>query len=335
MVYIYVKKVGGKSYYYLRLSKRVSGKLVVKDIAYLGNNISNLESNLESIEKTYKDEIRKSYKTIKRFLDTNKYLERVKALKLKSTPYLEKEDFDNVEALKLHFNEHFLKLHHETIINTYKNFLVEFAYNTTSMEGNTITLKEANNLLREDLTPKERSPREIFDLQNTQKVFFYLIENNPELTHELIIEIHDKLLENIDARKGYRTHDIRVFKSHFDASPAKYVRTDMDLLLKWYHQHKNSIHPLALVGMFHQKLEKIHPFSDGNGRTGRMLMNYMLLRSKFPPIVIQKKNRAAYLRALSLADKSSPSDISPEYFTPLIKHLAEEYAEGYWNNFNV
>jgi Fic family protein len=335
MVYIYVKHVGGKNYYYLRLSKRVNGKLVVKDVAYLGDDLSKMEQIIDSLEKKYRDQIRKSYKTIKRFLDSNIYLEKIKKMKIKSIPYLEADELEQIEALKLHFNNHFLKLDRETIRNTYKNFLVEFAYNTTSIEGNTITLKEANKLLREDLTPNERSPREIFDLQNTQKVFFYLIENEFDLSHELIIDIHDKLMENIDARKGYRTHDIRVFKSHFDASPAKYVKTDMDILIKWYKQHKGRIHPLALAGMLHQKFEKIHPFSDGNGRTGRMLMVYMLLKEGFPPIIIQKKNRADYLRVLAIADKSNPSSIEPEHFKGLIKYLAGEYMESYWNTFNV
>jgi len=335
MVYIYVKHVGGKNYYYLRLSKRVNGKLVVKDVAYLGDDLSKMEQIIDSLEKKYRDQIRKSYKTIKRFLDSNIYLEKIKKMKIKSIPYLEADELEQIEALKLHFNNHFLKLDRETIRNTYKNFLVEFAYNTTSIEGNTITLKEANKLLREDLTPNERSPREIFDLQNTQKVFFYLIENEFDLSHELIIDIHDKLMENIDARKGYRTHDIRVFKSHFDASPAKYVKTDMDILIKWYKQHKGRIHPLALAGMLHQKFEKIHPFSDGNGRTGRMLMVCMLLKEGFPPIIIQKKNRAEYLRVLAIADKSNPSSIEPEHFKGLIKYLAGEYLESYWNTFNV
>jgi len=335
MVYIYVKRVGGKKYYYLRMSKRVNGKIVVKDVAYLGDDLSKMEQTIDALEKKYKDQIRKSYKTLKRFLDSNIYLEKIKKMKIKSIPYLEADELEQVEALRLHFNNHFLKLDRETIRDTYKNFLVEFAYNTTSIEGNTITLREANKLLREDLTPEERSPREIFDLQNTQKVFFQLIENDIDLSHDLIIDIHDKLMENIDARMRYRTHDIRVFKSHFDASPAKYVKTDMDILIKWYNQHRGKIHPLALAGMFHQKFEKIHPFSDGNGRTGRMLMVYMLIKEGFPPIIVQKKNRVEYLRVLAIADRSSPSGIEPEHFKGLIKYFASEYLESYWNTFNV
>jgi Fic family protein len=335
MVYIYVKKVGGKPYYYLRLSKRVGGKVRIKDIAYLGSEVSELEANIDKLNKKYGKEIRKAYKTLKRFIDSNHYLEKVKKLKIKSNDYIDYALLEEIEAIRMHFNEHFLKLDRETIKNTYKNFLVEFAYNTTSIEGNTITLNEANKLLRDNLTPNEKTPREIFDLQNTQKVFFDLLENDFELNHDFIIRIHDSLMINIDARTGYRTHDIRVIRSHFDASPAKYVRTDMDLLIKWYNKNKGSLHPLVLASLFHQKFEKIHPFSDGNGRTGRMLMVYVLLKSKYPPIIIQKINRAEYLKTLAIADKSPPSSIEPKYFKELVNYVASEYADAYWNTFNI
>lgn len=335
MAYIYVKNINKKPYYYLRISKRINGKVTIKDIAYLGDDVSKIEENLDKIEGKYKKEIRKGYKTIKKFIDTNYYFEKIKELKLKNDIYLAKEPLYWVEAAKMHFNEKFLKLDSETKKEVYKNFLIEFAYNTTSIEGNTITLHEANKLLNEDLTPKERTPREIFDLQNTEKAFFYLLDSKEEIGHELIIKMHDMLLENIDVRKGYRTYDIKVAGSHFDSSPAKYVRTDMDILIKWYNSNKGKIHLFALAAIFHEKFEKIHPFADGNGRTGRMLVNYMLLRSSYPPVIIRKKNRAEYLKAMSAADESKPSGSEPKYFIELIEYLAFEYKTLYWNIFNV
>lgn len=335
MAYIYKKVIGGKPYYYLRISTRVGGKINIKDIAYLGDDLSKINSQLDKIPEKYKHEIRKGYKTLKKFIDSNVYLEKIKKLKIKSDLYFERDSLEKVEAIKLHFNNYFLKLDRQTIFDTYKNFLIEFAYNTTSIEGNTITLKEADKLLRENLTPKERAPREIFDLQNTEKVFFYLLEEKPEFNQDLIIKIHDMLIENIDARKGYRTTDIRVFKSHFEASPGKYVKTDMNIFMQWYEKHKNLLHPFVLAALFHQKLEKIHPFSDGNGRTGRMLMIYLLLKNSYPSIIIQKKNRGEYLSALASADQSPPSSTNIKYFKLLVNYLASEYFENYWKVFNI
>ena len=335
MAYIYKKTKNGKSYYYLRISKRVKGRVFTKDVAYLGNTIPKVISELENLPAKYAAEIRKSYKKIKHFIDSNTYLEKVKKLKLKDDDYLERDVLDNVEAINLHFKTIFLKLNEKTIMNVYKDFLVEFAYNTTSIEGNTITLQEADKLLRENLTPKEKSLREIYDLKNTQETFFNLLENKPKFNHELILEMHKGLMKNIDKRTGYRTHDIRVFKSHFESSPAKYVKADMDLLLHWYKKHEKKLHPLVLNSLFHQKFEKIHPFSDGNGRTGRMLFNYLLILQDYPPFIIQRKNRSEYLKNLNKADKSYPNGIEIKHYADLVNYVSNEFIESYWNTFNV
>ncbi len=335
MVYIYRKKKNGKDYYYLRISKRLKGRVFTKDIAYLGNNITKVASKLDNLQSKYASEIRKSYEKIKHFIDSNTYLEKVKKLKIKNDDYLKRELLEDIEAINLHFKTNFLKLNEETIMNTYKNFLVEFAYNTTSIEGNTITLKEANKLLRENLTPKEKSLREVYDLQNTQEIFFNLLENRPKFNHELIMGIHKGLMKNIDKRIGYRNHDIRVFKSHFESSPAKYVKTDMNLLLKWFNENEKKLHPLVLGVLFHQKFEKIHPFSDGNGRTGRMILNYMLIMKNYPPFIIKRKNRSEYLKNLSKADKSDLNGIKVNHYSSLVNYVGDEFVESYWNNFNI
>jgi Fic family protein len=332
MAYIYKKIIGKRPYYYLRVSKREGEKVITKDIAYLSNDISKIQKQLDKLPLKYKKEIRKSHKNIKKFIDSHYYLDKVK--KLKSDPYFNIEVLKKIEAIRLHYFKEFSKLDNKTKEEVFRHFLIDFAYNTTSIEGNTITLEEAEKLLKENLTPKEKTPREIFDLQNTQKVFFYLLENRPKFSQKLVITIHDMLLENIDLRKGYRDKEIRVFQSHFKTSPGKYVKTDMDILFKWFEKYNDKLHPLVLASLFHQKFEKIHPFFDGNGRTGRIVMNYMLILNKYPPLIIQKKKRSAYLQALSTADKSDFNDIEPKYFKKLINYIASEMIESYWNNFN-
>lgn len=335
MAYIYRKLIHGKPYYYLRISKRIKGKTVVKDVAYLGSDVSEVRKKLDDLPLKYKREIKKSFRNINKTLKSDYYLKKAKTLKLKQNPYISKELLENIEAIKLHFSREFLRLDEITIKEVYKNFLIDFAFNTTSLEGNTITLAEADKLLRENLTPKNRTLREIYDLKNTEKVFFEILKSKKEITQEFIISIHDKLLENIDNRKGYRTHDVRVFKSHFKSSPAVYIRTDMGILLRWFKRNKDRFHPLVLVGVFHQKFEKIHPFADGNGRTGRILMNYILLQNGYPPFIIKKSRRGEYLDCLSKGDKVDLTDAHPEHYNGLISYLAEEMIDSYWNNFLI
>lgn len=333
MVYIYKKVVGSNNYYYLRASERKGKKVISKDIAYLGSSIEEVKSNLEKLPQ-YKDKIRKAYKTINSFLESNHFLEKAKELKLKKDEFL-KEKTGEIEACKLHFTEVFNKLNSLTKKEALKNYIIEFAYNTASIEGNTINLEEARNLLTDGITPKDKTLREIYDLQNTEKVFFELLNSNlhDEIEHGLIIEIHDKLLENIDERKGYRKTDIRVVRSNFDASPGKYVKTDIDLLLKWYHENKRKLHPLALAIIFHHKFEKIHPFMDGNGRTGRMLMNFILLKNNLPPTIIHKKTRKEYLEAMREADLSELWKIDEKKYSDLIAYGTDEFIDTYWSIF--
>ncbi len=300
----------------------------------MGSKVSEVEKKLNKLSG-YKNEIRRAYRNIKKFIQSEHYLKKAEALKLKSDPYLTQELFESVEAAKLHFNEQFQKLDEKTKEETYKNFLVDFAFNTTSIEGNTITLNEANRLLKENLTPKNRTLREIYDLKNTEKAFFGILESKEKISHEFVIRMHDQLLENIDPRKGYRTHDVKVTMSRFEPSPAAYIKIDMGILFKWLDKHEGRIHPLVLAGLFHQKFERIHPFSDGNGRTGRMLMNYMLLKSGYPPIIIKKSRRGDYLDALGVGNKLDLNETDQKYFKELIKYLAEELIGSYWNSFLV
>lgn len=333
MVYIYKKPIGNKTYYYLRASEKKGKKLITKDIAYLGSTISEVKINLDKLSE-YKEQIRKSYKIINSFLESNHFLEKAHKLKLKKDHFL-KNKTEEVEACKIHYIELFNNLDKQTKNETFKNYVIEFAYNTASIEGNTINLEEARNLLNEGITPKDKTLREVYDLQNTEKTFFELLNSklNRELENNLIIEIHDKLLENIDERKGYRISDVRVVKSNFDASPGKYVKTDMDLLLRWYDENKNKLHPLVLAIIFHHKFEKIHPFMDGNGRTGRMIMNFILLKNNLAPTIIHKKTRKEYLQAMREADLSDLWKIDENKYSDLIVYGIEEYLMTYWNIF--
>jgi Fic family protein len=188
-------------------------------------------------------------------------------------------------------------------------------------------------LLTDQVTPHNRTLREVHDIQNTEQAFFHILEKPLELSHESIISLHQNLMANIDPRIGYRTGDVHVVHSHFTSTPAPYVKTDMTLLLRWYHSKRKILHPLILAGLFHHKFEKIHPFFDGNGRTGRMLMNAILLTATYPPCIVRKTSRAAYLEALSKADGANLPDSPPATYKPLVNLLAVEYADTYWSNF--
>jgi len=336
MAYIHVKRIGGVNYYTLRISVRKNGKVVTKDLVNLGSDISKI--SIESLERKYKKEIRDSYDTIKKFLDTHYYVDKVKSLKLKKDSHFTKGQLEEIEAAKLHYNEKFLKSSKSVREQAFESFLLSFAVNSSAIEGNTITLKEAYKLFKEDILPKDKTLREVHDLNNTKRVVEFLKEKKPKLNLDLIIIIHDMLLEGIDPRKGIRNHDIKIFGQPFKPSPARYVKADMQLLLEWHKKNKEKLHPLALVIFFHHKFEKIHPFSDGNGRTGRVIMNYILEGIGYPPLVISKRFRKEYLDAMNKADaamRKGFSNTELKHYESLLSFVQSQFVSSYWDTFLV
>lgn len=336
MAYIHVKKIGDRKYYSLRVSVRKGNRVVTKDLCNLGSDLSRI--NLRDLEREYKKEVRKSYKTLKKFLDSNRFLEKAKKSKIKASPFFTKDLLLEIEAIRLHYKSKFIKLDKSTRNEVFESFLIKFAVNSTSIEGNTITLKEAYRLFTDDIMPKDRSLREVYDLTNTKKTVKFLYETKPKLNSDLIVKIHDMLLDKIDKRKGFRTTDIHIFGQPFKPAPAKYVKSDISLLIKWYNKNKGKMHPLALSIFFHHKFESIHPFSDGNGRTGRVIMNYILSENSYPPLVISNRFRKIYIKSMNKADDSVKKDLlgtNTEKYRGLIEFVVSEYKLSYWDTFLV
>ena len=178
----------------------------------------------------------------------------------------------------------------------------------------------------------------VHELTNTKKVMDFLDNKNQEITLKFIENIHDMLLENIDNRNGFRTSDIKILGQPFKPTPARYVKSDMELLLKWYNKNKKKLHPLGLITLFHHKFESIHPFSDGNGRTGRILVNYILSLNKYPPLIISRRFRKEYLRLMNQSDKFIRKDLLGEDlkgYKSLIDFIYSQFKNSYWDIFLV
>jgi Fic family protein len=315
---------------------REGNRVITKDICNLGDDISKIK--IENLEKKYSKEIKKSYKTIKKFLETNYYLEKAKRLKIKENKYIPNEKLLELEAVLLHYNSKFLKLDNLTKKEIMENFAINFAVNSNSIEGNTITLKEAYNLIKEDITPKNRTLREVYELTNTKRAMDFLEGCKKDINSELIENIHDMLLENIDNRKGFRKHDIRILGQPFKPSPTAYIKSDLKMLLDWYEKSRNKIHPIALIILFHHKFENIHPFSDGNGRTGRILINYILSLNNYPPLIISMRFRKEYLNLMNQSDKILNKGLLNEDlkgYTQLVNFICSQFSMSYWDNFLV
>lgn len=186
-----------------------------------------------------------------------------------------------------------------------ERFVVEWTYNSNAIEGNTLTLNETRLILERGLTVKGKSLREHFEAVNHKDAIEYLenvIMNKESITEEMIREIHAIILKGInDAESGvYRSIRVRILGAVFTPpDPVKIVKLMSELVNRISSEGTN---PLELAALAHYKLVHIHPFVDGNGRTSRLLMNLILMRSGFPPAIVLNAERKKYYDRLKKAD---------------------------------
>ena len=274
MVHTEIQEKNGRKYYY-RVKSIRNGNKIGKERVYLGVNLNQEELNKKEKEADSKLNV---FDVI-----------------------LTKDEEDFLEKIKRDFSKE-PKENHE---NRYETFCSLFTYDSTGIEGNTLTLSETSHLLFEGVVPSAKSLREIHEVINHKKAFDYMLSYDKDITKEFILEMHnlvvaDTLRQDLISQLGrYRT--VQVFVGRSIPPKPQDVPKKMASLLRWHYTNKKKLHPLVLASYFHTEFEKIHPFIDGNGRVGRLLMNFILYKNKYPMINIPKKRRFKYYEVLQEA----------------------------------
>ena len=185
-------------------------------------------------------------------------------------------------------------------------FRVELTYTSNAIEGNTLTRRETALVVEKGLTVGGRSLAEHLEATNHACALDWVheqINRKPgSLKQRDILQIHNTILRGIDdANAGcYRTVAVRISGSTVVLPNPIKVSDLMTEFIKWIKTADN-IHPIDLAAEAHYRLVSIHPFVDGNGRTARLMMNMILLMTGYPPAIIAKRDRLAYITALEKA----------------------------------
>ena len=195
-------------------------------------------------------------------------------------------------------------------------FTVEMTYHSNAIEGNRLTLKETLLVLRQGVTVKGKNLQEHLEAKNHEVAMNFLFEvvNSKKrltLSHHLIRELHQLVVKDTEASIAgkYRTTDVQILGSKLRPPPGYQVQAKMSDYLVWLSTIEKKYHPVEYAALAHHRFVEIHPFEDGNGRTGRLLMNLLLMRKDYPIAVIQKNDRAKYYAALDEADGGNPVPI--------------------------
>ena len=294
MVYTETKEKNGNRYYYRAKSVRTDAGVGKKRV-YLGANLS-------------KQELSKKEK------------EADKELAILSVLLTERE---RKELGKI--KKDYLKQPKENLENRYEAFCSLFTYNSTAIEGNTLTLQETAQLLFEKRTPSAKSLREINEAINHKEAFDFILKTKEDISKALILKLHEIVVKNTlktelkDQIGQYRNLQVFIRGVEFLPSKPKDVPKEMRKLLLWYSNNKKKLHPLILAAYFHVVFESIHPFVDGNGRVGRLLMNHILHKNKYPLINIPNSKKLRYYNTLEAAQLKANLRPFLEFLMGLLK----------------
>lgn len=199
----------------------------------------------------------------------------------------------------------------QTILNKLREqFTVEMTYHSNAIEGNRLTLKETLLVLREGITIKGKNLQEHLEAKNHEEAMHFLFDivsskDKLKLSHHLIRQLHQLVVKDTESKiaGNYRTTDVQILGSKHKPPPGYRVQEKMDHFIKWLSSKNKSEHPVVLAALAHHRFVAIHPFEDGNGRTGRLLMNLLLMRKGYPIAIILKNDRVKYYKALDQADQ--------------------------------
>lgn len=180
----------------------------------------------------------------------------------------------------------------------HEEFIVEYTYNSNAIEGNTLTLRETDLVLR-GLTIDQKPLKDHMEAVGHKEAFEFvseLVKNNVPISESIIKQVHYLVLADKREDRGvYRRVPVRIMGAQHEPVQPYLIEAKMGQLLRDFAE--NSEHIVTKLARFHIEFEGIHPFIDGNGRTGRLLVNLELMKAGYPPIDIKFTDRIAYYNA--------------------------------------
>lgn len=248
-------------YYYLKHSTREDGKVITRE-KYLGLEIP------KDINKVKQELRNKSKKSL----------------------------YAKLDSIKDNFQKEWKRTPESAKKREKEEIAIAFTYNTNAIEGSTITLAETRELLVDRIAPN-RPIRDIKETEAHFKVFLGMLEKKEKLSRILLLKWHQDIFGETKADISGKYRDFLVRVGTYLAPDWQDVESLMKGIFKFLEQNKD-INPVELAARAHYQFEKIHPFGDGNGRIGRLMMNHILWYSGYPMLIIEYAKRRSYYKAL-------------------------------------
>lgn len=313
MVFVSTKKIRGKKRYYLERSIRLPNGKVRKFSIYLKDYKPWRQYDISGYNESLNAKI-------------SEEMTKFAAAYYKKSNIFDKVQIKRLEEIKLGYKEIIKKITKKQLQDIIDRFTVNFTYESNAIEGNSLTLKDVAFVLHEKKAVKGKDLREIYETLNTREAMELVFSNKLGINEQDIIKLHKILVKNTGVTIGYKNLPNFILGRSVKTTPPENVEKEIKHLIGWYHKNKET-HPLQRASIFHGKFERIHPFEDGNGRVGRLLINIMLLNQDYPPLIIRKTQRISYFSCLEAFDKGHEDKLN--------RFLVEKYKKTYEKFFKV
>jgi len=256
---------GTKKYFYLKHSFRKDGRVMSREV-YLGTEMpKDVDKIKEELEKEQKKEI-----------------------------------FGRLEKIRQNFQREWKRMPESVRQKVKEEIAIAFTYNTNAIEGSTITLEEAREIIHGKISPR-KPLKDVRETETHAKVFLAMLDGKDIIDIPVILRWHSEIFGETqpDIAGRFRNYLVRV---------GSYVAPDWQNIKEMMNEFisflgKNGTNSVEFAARAHYKFEKTHPFGDGNGRVGRLIINHILWHSGYPMIIIEYKKRRAYYRALEKGEE--------------------------------
>jgi Fic family protein len=285
MAYLETIKQGNKEYYYLTKNIRISQNKWKKIRVFIGDK----KPSKDELGKYAKETEEKS----KPFINQSNY------------SYLSEHDAETLQDLKESYTAWLKHTPRSVKEKLNEDFIIRFTYNSNAIEGNRLTLRQTALILKDKVIPSGVMAEDYNEAINGKECLDYIKTYTGDLNTKFLEKINGILTKNTGVVYGGRIRffDVKIFGSNHVPPKHTEVKKHMLNLFKWYRANKNKLHPFELASLIHAKLTWIHPFEDGNGRTARTAMNFILMKKRFPMFFIPFEKREEYYQSLDIADK--------------------------------